>query len=195
MKFSLKLSLLGLCTVLSASTMVDAKVMKKQPETVTTEEIEERTETTATTPKRMRMLPGAQRRAERRRGAQPQCRGGNCSYKQEQKQPIGYTRRQYVTSKSAITSTDGDSSVNITSPEVTETKDNVVVTMNVGTLAVQDITIEVEGKDMYIRGEYNHSGTQISINDSASLPCTVDVSRMNKKVSNGVLTITLPKLK
>jgi hypothetical protein len=192
MKYLYKISLLGLCAAFSASTVIDAKTMKPQPEAVTTEETE--AETTST-PKRMRLLPGAQRRAERRRGAQPQCRGGNCPYKQGQQQPIGYTRRKYVTSKSTITSTNGGVSVNITSPEVTETKDNVVVTMNVGTLVAQDIAVEVEGNDMYITGEYNRSGTQISINDSASLPCSVDVNRMNKKVSNGVLTITLPKVK
>lgn len=189
MKLSLQLSLLGLCAALSASTTIDAKTMKKQQETVTTEEIE--TESTSTQPRRMRLLPGAQRRAERRRGVQPKA----------------YTHEQHSSSKSVIRSTNGGVSVgnsgvsvggvsvNITSPHVSETKDNVVVTMNIAGLSAQDIAVEVEGNDMYITGEYNHSGTQISINDSTSLPCAVDANRMNKKVSNGVLTITFPKMK
>jgi HSP20 family molecular chaperone IbpA len=185
-----KISILGLCSVLGlVSVAIEAKSMAaQQQKMVTTQEIEEQEQMETTTqPKRMRLLPGAQRRTERRmerrQGGQPQCRGGNCR-----------TQRQYSSSKSQIISTGGGVSVNITSPHVVETKDKVVVTMHIGTLTADDIMAEVDGDIIQITGEYNRSGTQISINDSASLPCAVDAKRMTKKVSNGVLTITLPKM-
>ncbi|HEX4068794.1 MAG TPA: Hsp20/alpha crystallin family protein [Candidatus Babeliales bacterium] len=195
MKRFIKISLLGLVAALSASAMVEAKAMKQQ-QTVSTEEIQEQEQMqTPTTPKRMRLLPGAQRRAERRRGVQPQCRSGNCPNKQGSKQPAVYTQKQYSTSQSHIISHGGGASVNITSPHVSENQNNVVVTMNVGPVAAQDIAAEVADNNIYITGEYNRAGTQISINDSASLPGAVDVNGMKKSVSNGVLTITLPKMK
>ncbi len=184
-----KIITLVMLFTLSICAIVDAKVVNRQPQTVTTQDIEETEEIeTSTQPQRMRLLPGAQRRTERRmerrKGGQPQCRGGNC------------VSIQSSSSKSHIISHNGGGvSVNITSPEVSETKDKVIVTMHIGGLAAGDIMAEVDGNNIYITGEYNRSGTQVSINDSASLPCAVDAKRMTKKVTNSVLTITLPKMK
>ncbi len=160
--------------------VVDAKTMKNQSQTVATQEVEEE-EIVETTPQRMRLLPGAQRRAEPRRSPQPQ----------------SYTQKQYSSSKSQIISHNGGGvSVNISSPDISETKDKVIVTMQISGFTLDEISARVnKDNTIQISAQSGRTGNKSIINNTYSLPSKVDAKRMTKKVSNGVLTITLPKAK
>lgn len=174
---SLKVISLGLCAaVLLVSGLVEAKSTNTQP-AVTTQGMEEEETETSTTPQRMRLLPGAQRRAERRRGVQSTCPNGKCRAKAVSKQ----STMQFGHSLSGF--------------NVSETRDNVIVTMNVSGFTADEIAVNVEGNMIGITAESSSAGSQNILSNAHSLPCPVNVAGMTKKLSNGVLTITLPKIK
>lgn len=78
---------------------------------------------------------------------------------------------------------------------ISETKDNVMVTMNMSGFTANDITARVEGNNLRINAVSSRSGSNVNVSNSFSLPCPVNAARMTKKLSNGVLTIRLPKAK
>ena len=186
----LKVSSFGLCAaLLLASGLVEAKSTNTQP-MVTTQDMEEEVVETTTTPQRTRLLPGAQRRMERREARRISYPGGEVMVSEG---GVSYPGGG-VTWTGGITVT-ANGGVSISGPNISETQDNVIVTMQLSGFTANDITAKVEGNNLRILAQSNRQGSQNSVNNSFPLPCAVDAKRMTKKMSNGVLTITLPKAK
>ena len=120
------------------------------------------------------------------------------------------TRQQIVQQKTATineSTQDQNQADSVDSYDIKETKNSVIVSVRVPGFKLGDITVEVSD-DNYMSitaGEikteerattYYGGATIVSYAYSKTfpLPCPVNAKKMVKKISNGVLTITLPKL-
>lgn len=96
-------------------------------------------------------------------------------------------------------------------PKVNVSEDDhaVIVTANVPGIAAKDITIEVEGGSLTLSGHvereetegkkdsdfYRFEREEGSFMRTIALPSPVDREKIEAQTKNGVLTVTLPKLK
>lgn len=91
------------------------------------------------------------------------------------------------------------------SADMYETDKDVVATMNVPGIEAHDIHVRVDDNHLHVSGErketkeiekenyYHREIRRGQFERTISLPCAVDAAKMTKKMSDGVLTITLPK--
>ena len=89
----------------------------------------------------------------------------------------------------------GSKSISVSDFNVSETKNNVIVTMNISGFTADDITVKIEGNNIRINAQSGRGGNISTVSNSFPLPCQVSMTKMTKKLSNGILTITLPKVK
>lgn len=91
------------------------------------------------------------------------------------------------------------------SADMYETDKDVIATMNIPGVDEKDIHIRVDANHLHVSGErkekkevegknyYHKEIRRGHFERTMSLPCAVDASKMVTKMSDGVLTITLPK--
>jgi len=120
------------------------------------------------------------------------------------------TRQQIAQQKTAAideSTQDQNQADSVDSYDIKETKNSVIVSVRVPGFKLGDIVVEVIDTDyisisagetkmtdettMYYGGA---TTTVYAYNKTFPLPCPVNAKKMVKKVSNGILTITLPKL-
>lgn len=86
-----------------------------------------------------------------------------------------------------------------------ETSEDIVLEMAVPGIAVDDLDISVEGRQLSIKGqlpESNHEGRRYwlqtiprgQFSRTVTLPTSVDIDAIEASVSEGLLTLTMPKV-
>lgn len=84
------------------------------------------------------------------------------------------------------------------SPKISENNENYTITMAVPGLTKENITIDVEDKILDISYSNEKSENVFSFVDSFkkryNLPDDASIEKINAKVENGVLKITIPKV-
>lgn len=101
-----------------------------------------------------------------------------------------------------------DVTVETKMPEITQNDNNVIVTMNVSDdIDSDDINVEIKDKTLYVSGmrkskqevhekDYYHKEiSRSSFNRVVSLPCLVDELGTTAEMTDGVLVITMPKIR
>lgn len=87
--------------------------------------------------------------------------------------------------------------------DLSETGDAYIVDVNLPGLRPEDVTIEIQGEDLVITGEFKDPGHRETIRRRArpvgpfecraTLPGPVKADKVSARLSDGVLTVTLPK--